>query len=300
MATNLTTLTLLNETAGMTAGGVSYKREYQVGFVGPFNAALILYGTIPVGTSGANALPKRWDTHPVDAGAFVDQVLVKLADNEGGDGSAGALASYEVTYAQKSINFDPNPLTRPPVITGGGADFTQTVDHDVDGKPILNSAGQLYEGLPERPIRAMTFTIQRNEAGNPATKAGTNSNTTNSDVWYGVAIGNGLMGKITFAKKIEIVNGSPVTYWEVTYPITVRRDGWRVKLIDNGYAYLDGTNRATILDKGGNTPRVPALLDGAGGVLPPGNTTGVVFPSDGYKIDDETSWGTLSLPNPFS
>jgi hypothetical protein len=305
--------------------GISYTQKWLVYFTGTYNATDILYGTnvttIPNGTASITlTLPKKNSTHPNDANAYVADIQVKLADGEGavGDPAGSGVASYTVKYAQKRIDFDPDPLNRPPIISGGGSDMSETPIKDINGLPLVNSAGDLYNGLPERPLRnASEISITRNEGTNPASAAETYSNTTNNAAWYGNGIGTCLFAKISWNKKFEIVNGINQIFWEVNYPIRIKEDGWRLKPFDNGWNRIDsvtGSSRA-ITDEFNHRPTMAALLDGSGEPLNgdgrlhgTSGASAVIYPTngnpsghvgDGYEILDETNWATLSLPNPY-
>lgn len=304
MPFSISAIRMLSETGGQNDQGVYYTQIWQVDFAGGYAAAAIKNATATDGTYGD--LPKYLTTKPDDSLAYVSDIKVELEDNEGGE-DVGT-AKYTVTYAQKSITFDPNPLSRPPEIEWGGTDLTEVPTKDVTGAALLNSSGLLYEGLPDRPVRgAADVTITRNESANPASTVTGFSYTVNSAAWYGVAIGNGVIGKITARKKQEQVSGLTVVYWQVTYPIRFRKDTWRLKPIDCGYAKVVSSAPRRHTDDMGNAFPHPVLLDGHGNVLASGSAP-VIFPTngnpsahvgDGYQILDETDWSTLSLPNPF-
>ena len=278
-------------TGSLGDNGASYRMTFHVYFSGGYDAAQLLYNT-------DSDLPKRLDGYASDTSVYCSNVEVSLADNDGGVSTG--IAIYQATFSPKQLTYAESPLDRPADIEWGGIDLTETVSTDINDLPIVNSAGDYYDPLPERPIRGSGVVITRNEAANPATVVTTYSNTTNSAAWHGVAEGNALMGQITATKQSEMVDGATVTYWRVSYPIRMRRNGWKLLLIDNGYRLKDADdNRQTITDDVGQQPVVPVLLDGAGGVLPTGGTP-VVFPTSGYEITETANFGTLNLPNPFA
>jgi hypothetical protein len=303
----ITKITLVSEEGGIGSDGCQYTQLWHVYFTGVYDCSAITYATF---TGGGLTLPKHLDTHASDAAAYCSDVKVQRAGDSDvlGTTDVPGVAEYTATFAQKTLSYDPNPLSRPPIIRGvGGLGLTEVPIKDVDGKPMVNSTGELYDGLPPRPVRGERFTITRNEGTNPATNAAAYSNTSNNAIWNGVAIGNATIGEIEFEKKQEVISGSVVTYWEVTYPISCRRDGWKLKPIDSGWKYLNTSGvPVDFVDSTNNKPSMPVLLNGSGGLL---NGTGyyqtsgatpVIYPTAGYKVVEEADWSTLALPNPFA
>lgn len=318
MSFAITAIVKKSEEGGQNDQGVFYTQRWQVTFSGGWDCKACKNTTFTDGTYGA--LPKYYATHQTDALAYVNEIKCKLEDEE--SALDVGVAEYVVTYAQKSLTSDPDPLSRPAEIEWGGTDLTETPIRDKDGNPLVNSAGELYDGLPERPIHgAADCSITFNQADNPATTVTDFSYTTNNATWNGVAKGNALFGKITARKMQEQVNGSTVVYWRITFPIRFRKDGWRVKPWDSGWLVAvdtdgdsnDDAQRAH-RDDHGQVPRKPTFLDGHGHALEfdhtlPFKMDPVIFPTtdnpsgwtgDGYPIEDESDWSTLSLPNPFA
>lgn len=276
----------------MTKAGPSYERTYKVRFTGPYSCAALNQSTHP-------DLPKVGQVHPEDDDAGVSSVKPEL---DGESTPTDGLALYHVTYQPKPQGEGTgtvHPLDRPPEIEWGGSDLTEVVSKDTTGAPIKNSAGDFYDPLPERPIRGGEVTITRNEASNPAATCVNYSYTMNNATWHTVAKHNALIGKITATIQREEFAGGQITYWKVSYPIRLRRDSWALKLIDNGYRKKVGSTVRSATDDVGNTSPVPVLLNGSGGELPVGGSP-VVFPTDGYLVNEETDFGSLNLPNPFA
>lgn len=297
MAFAITDVKRISDTPSFDEGGPSYTTIDQVYFSGGFSASALLYN--------ADArLPKRGDKRIDDPLVYADQISPSLAANEGAVSTGIAL--WQVKWSMikpygNNAGLDPNPINRPPEIRGGPIGLTETADKTTDNKPIVNSVGLVYDGLPERPIRGSAFTITRNEATNPAARAVNFSNSVNATAMFNnIGVGNGCMGDIEYEQVFEVYGGQTVKYWRVTYPLKCRRDGWNVKLIDNGYCYLDATgNVLTNTDSVGNIVPQQVLLDGAGKKLAKGALP-VIYPAGGSPILDLLDWSPLQLPNPFS
>lgn len=276
--------------------GKTYSQTYHVYFTGMYSIGTLLNqngsdSLLPaVGDSG--------DTWVDDDDVVCTDIGGDIDDNSPPTGTSDlpSFAVFDATFAEVDNEFEPNPLNDPPRIQWGGSDLSEVTTKDKDGAPIVNSAEDLYDPLPPQPIQGGEVTITWNIDENPADIVVEYSNTTNESTWHGVAAGNGLIGKIT-ASNARTRNG--IEYWELSVPILFNRRGWRFKPIDNGFRELIGSVRMSVTDASGAPVNVPVLLNGAGAELAIGGTA-VVFPTDGYKLMDETNWSTISIPNPFA
>jgi hypothetical protein len=271
---------------------VEYQRTYYVYFSEGYSAAGLVANT-------ETGLPKRGNTHPDDLNSYVDSIDISLLDDSdpAGTTSAPGVASYVVNYKHKTIEaVYTTPLSRPAQIRWGGADIKTVKFQDASAQPFKNSAGDTLTDLPEQFVQGGEVSITRNEAGNPGNIVASYSNTVNSDGFYGVAAGNALMGKIEANKTIENVLGTSITFWTVTYPITFKQDGWRLKVYDTGYRVKDSSKLKVWVDENGQQPQCPIFLDGSGNY----SATPVIYPTAGYKVYAEVAFGGLVLPNPFA
>jgi hypothetical protein len=305
VATTITGMRLMRETAGHNDEGVSYTRNYQIDFSGGYDASTLLYATYTdptVGLGNIGDKPNHYAQHPVDAGAYASDCSLREIDGDGGYGAPTekGTVEYIVKYSQKKINWDPNPLNRPAIIDMGGSELEEVQLKDLNDAAIVNSSKELYDAIPPRPIRGATeFTITKNEATNPMQRIEDYSNTVNNAIWHGEPIDTVRIGIIKAHKKQEQVNGATIVYWEVTYPFFRRKDGWRLKILDRGWSILQSGIRVKYCDEMGREPTQPILLDGSGGKLAEGSPA-VFYPSAGYLQLAEADWTALNLPNPFA
>jgi hypothetical protein len=304
--TTIDKITLVSEEAKVTDSKVHHVDHWQVYFSGGFRSCVILN---TAATTGSLTLPKNNDTHRDDPSAYVSDIQVRLADGEGACGGTNetGIADYLVTYSQKDAHFDPSPTNRAPVITWQGTELVEVSQYTVDSPPkkIANSSGEMYANVPERPVRgAAQVTIERNELANPGSNVTTYSNTMNSSAWYGVGSNKARIGIIQAKQVTEAVNGTNLTYWNVSYPIHLNKNGWRLRMVDCGFCRLNylttPPTQEKIRDSMNHSPTTPVYLDGSGSVLDATNTTPVMFPPEGYKTMDETNFDDLHLPNPFA
>jgi hypothetical protein len=290
----ITGFNLIENDGQVTRDGPRYRRVYQVFFTDGYDPAYLNANT-------ETELQRPGEVHPLDNRAYVTSATPSLDKESPATGTTArpGVAYWEIQYEPLPfVVFPQNPLSRPVLLEGAGSDLKEVGRVDSEGNPIVNSAGDYYDPLPERPIQAGQYTLTRNESDNPVEMARLFSNTTNSATWHGRLAGKCMMGLITYRKVYEVVDGNPFEYWQVSYPIKENTSGWRFKPIDNGWRKVDEDgNRHAVTDPVGNTTMTPVLLDGSGGELPPGGTP-VVYPSAGYKVLIETAWSALDLPNP--
>lgn len=299
MSTTVTSINIVKDEFQNQDGVIGYDSEYVVAFTGAYSAKNI---------SEATGVPKYNDGRTDDNRVYAQNIAIDLVDGEYGDDDATQkAATVKVRWAMKSLEYNLDIFSQYDIEVGG-TDITEAKHYDADGLSVVNSAGDLYHPLPEGPIRGCDITITKNERTNPVAKCVTYSYTTNAAAWFGVVgIGQGCFGKIV-ARRRSFVNsiGLIVYYWEVTYPIRIKRDGWKLMLLDNGFHKLVGTapnqKKIKIVAPDGADYTVPQPLDGAGGAIDTAanpDWTPVFFPPDGRNMCDATNWNALNLPNPF-
>lgn len=201
--------------------------------------------------------------------------------------AADFLFTFTVEYGVPTFqNRDANPLDRAPEIRWAGGDLTEVMYADWNNVPCINSAGKVFDPLPERYIQCGDCTITINEADNPASRVVLFSRTVNATAIWQAGAYCGLFGKIESTNVTEVIDGVEFNYWRTTYPISFRDSfgGWTFFPVDNG-PWPDGSL---------------VLLDGAGAKLTPVGSEPVTYPPDGLQTYRATEWSTLKLPDPFA
>ena len=214
----------LEESASTDRHGITVNATFRIKFIGLWSSIALSLGAnefgLPIVVQYLGNLNSTMYVSHIDC--KVEQG--SLTNPNGAIGELG-IALYVVTYSPLTAErHDLPPLSRPALIEGSGIDLTEVRRVDQNGNPIINAAGDYYEGLPNFYIPGGECTITRNEASNPYSMAKTYSFSSNSDNWFGVAPGQGIFGKITFKRVIEKFAGVDVTYYTVTYPIRERTD----------------------------------------------------------------------------
>jgi hypothetical protein len=177
-----------------------------------------------------------------------------------------------------------NPLDRPAEVDVDWEQFQRTTAEDIDGKTILNSAGDPpVDGVQVDDNRPL-LTITRNQASFDLSLAIIYYDAVNTDPFL---IFQPDTLKIRLKARHQFEN--EVFFWRVTASLHCRREryeadaaghqvqvgGWKFRLLDQGYrafdlaeAGLPDRKARTILDKSTGQPvSHPALLDGKGNEL---------------------------------
>jgi len=206
--------------------------------------------------------------------------------------------SYEVTvyyssepyrsYENSPAEFD-DPLNAPSKISWSFITSNEPVDRDIHGNPILNSAQESFNTPITKEFHDQVLRVIKAQETFNAVRAYDYMGSLNSNTFYGCPPGT--MKCTTFdGEEARSVN---LIYWIITYEFQYRADGWKRKVLDEGYRVktgtIDGMNTyQTILDKEGNPLSQPTLLDGYGNKMQ-ASALGVwlefdIYPSKNFSL----------------
>jgi hypothetical protein len=251
----------------------------------------------------AAAAPPPGAVHPKDGSARLTGLEVTPTNSS--ERIFTVLAEYSSTGL---IGLPANPLDRPPTIVYGSTDATEEYFLDrstPDPKPVTNSAGDHPESFRERDTGELVLTITTNEETFNPLEMDEIKNTTNKDIvsidGIEYAPGTLKLSPPTAKKVTEKVEGEGgtfenFTYYEVTWVLKARKDGWDDKLIDVGLNELvpnsDPTKPAKlrpIVDSTNLPVKKPWPLDGHGRKLATPDATPATLTFKPYGKGD---WGT--------
>lgn len=254
----------------------TYRRSYRARSTAGESEAEVLDAVVV-------ALGDVGSAHPDDASASVQSIQVSCQSRDGTDWSV------EVEYGPIRPG-ESSPLLEEPEVDWGLAAYQRIADADRDGNPIVNSAGDPYDPPLTRDDSRPLLTIVRNEATYSPLLADAYRDTVNLATFFGAPAGTVKCKSIT-AKRAwsPLVAGG--FYWVVTYLFEFNRDGWTSRPLDIGYRRLDGANRRQILIDG-QPATSPVPLDGAGGVLTPGDPP--VFLA--FELYPEADYAAFGFP----
>jgi len=156
----------------------------------------------------------------------------------------------EVTYRYEvpqvgNQDFEPNPLARPDVWSFSATTTTKPAltyyegDDNTDVQPLVNTAGDYFEGLTveSSEVRAV---IAGNRIAYPLALSNAVTNAINSDPYLGAPAYTWKCQGIGAQQKTEVVNDIEIRYWEVTVELMYRPETWLLKLPNVGFNYKPG------------------------------------------------------------
>jgi len=197
--------------------------------------------------------------------------------------NAGSPYHVEVTYRYELLaaDFQPNPLLRPDVwsfsVGGAAVPAVRYYGPGETTQPLVNAAGELFENLQteEAEVRA---TITGNRATFPLGLAAFVANCVNEGQYLGGRAYTWKCAGIGGQQTSEVVNQTPVYFYQITTELVYRASGWPLIIPDVGFNYLENGDRkrAWVLyrDEDGVTTRVPTAnavaLSEDGRMLAPG------------------------------
>ncbi|GAF73804.1 unnamed protein product, partial [marine sediment metagenome] len=213
-------------------------------------------------------IPQLWDAYPNETWTYVSDVSVKPAS---GPTHFKAIVTYVST---------PDPLNEDPEITWSFAVSNEPVDRDIDGKPLVNSAGESFDPPITKDANDIVLHIVRNEAGFNSIVADNYKGAVNGDMFFGFGPGRVKCININGVK----TRAAALTFWQVTYEFQFRRwqgipntpnVGWIRRILDEGFREKTGVEDgkavyAVITDASDNKLSQPVLLDGNGKILADG------------------------------
>lgn len=171
-----------------------------------------------------------------------------------------------------------NPLDRPAVYSWDSVTYQKVVAKDKDDQAVVNSAGERFSPLPTMDDNRPVLRVERNEATFNESRAIDYQDAVNTDMFRGFDPGQAKVAKITGTTAYE----NSVFYWQVTYEIHFRREGWRLEILDEGtYTTTALGVKLLFFDVRGQIMQ-SGLLDGHGNELADGSDP-VFLPFDVYK-----------------
>ncbi|MGI9458427.1 MAG: hypothetical protein ACR2NF_00375 [Pirellulales bacterium] len=162
----------------------------------------------------------------------------------------GAVTEIDPYHAELSVQYDypsqgsndyaPNPLARPDVWSfTSSAGSMPTFFHNDGGtvKPLVNSAGEVYEGVVQL-VGELKASIQGNRSAFPIGTATAATGRVNAGQYLGGAAGTWMCEGISAQQQNEVVDQAEIRYWSVTANLHFRSSGHGVYLPDVGYNQL--------------------------------------------------------------
>lgn len=200
------------------------------------------------------------DPHPSDAGAICTNISAQCTDEDG----KGWAVVVEFGPGEETPE---NPLDAPVKRSGGfNIGPEQPMDKDVNGKPVVNAAGDPFlEAITREEARGFLKFV-RNEASPPVALQNAYTNAINRDSFQGAPRETVRCSGITWEEEHDKDYG---TYYVVSYEFEFRPQGWKRKVLNAGLRELVAGKRKQILVQG-NPVNDPVCLSRTGQKLNPG------------------------------
>lgn len=213
-----------------------------------------------------------------DNGARVKNVSCRIVDND------NTTWLVTVEYSSEVEESPENPLLREPEVSWEFQQFQKPAERDVNGNTITNSAGDPFDPAPEVDDSRPVLVVVKNEATFNEARAIQYQDAVNTDQFRGFEPNQAKIQSIT-GRKMEENN---VEFWQVTYTVHFRREGWNLEILDRGYNEAGGT---PIFDEKGQKPSQPPLLNGSGQKLESSGTPQYRT----YQVYKERAFGPLGI-----
>jgi len=218
-------------------------------------------------------IPAAYESHPYNPWWYCVEKSVEYVSS----------CLWKVTVHFKYV---PDPLSQPAVISYDFVQSTEPVEQDADGNALLNSADEPFDPPPSDEVYDLVMAVEVNWGSFDALQAAQYINAINSDVFF-----YGIFSPATV--RCTRFSGTPdrvanLEYYKVSLEFAARADGWKRRLLDQGYRIKTGTDDdgnttyQQLKDEDGNLLTQPVLLDGNGERLAAGQPP-VYLESNKYK-----------------
>lgn len=198
---------------------------------------------------------------------------------------------------QGSTDYAPNPLARPDVWAFTSSSGAMPTFYYRDGqtlKPLVNSAGELFEGVVQ-VVGEMKASVQGNRTQFPVGTATLATGRVNDAPYLGAAAGTWLCEGVSAQQQNEVVDRQEIRYWSVTANLHYRSGGHGVYLPDVGYnqLYNGKLKPCTVEHQGDKIPVTkPVALTASGTQAPTGTMPTVNYYETHLAADFNTLFGS--------
>ena len=240
------------------------------------------------------------EAHPSMASLYVTKISPKRLRPQctyPGDGTLASLWEITLEYGPwNPLTHWPsgNPLNKPVFPRFEVVPVEIAAFEDVDGEPIVNSAGDPYDPPLMRYKNRLKIIVERNESISTFSLSTilALSNTVNVATWNGfpaktVHLLPIKMPELAYAQSVNLF------YFPITYEFEVDYDTWVKQVLNAGFRQLDSSGNLTPILINGLPATTPVPLDESGhAILHPSYTDG-----SGDVPPDSSSGGESGWPS---
>lgn len=199
-------------------------------------------------------------------------------------------SSEPLNQGDKDEVQEDDPTLRPARIKWSTNKYLKAVDRDINGKAIVNSVGDYFDPPVELDRSHWTVTVQKNLSWVPSwVTAFDNAINSRSFQIQGITF-DALTCRIDELEISEPQEQNDIEFVVLTYKIEYRQEGYKVKVLDQGFRKFFGAVNPKIVkatSDDGSDVTSPVLLNGSGYQLSnPSPATAVYLSFDGYYQQD--------------
>ena len=194
---------------------------------------------------------------------------VKVKQQDGAPRHWTITAEYS-SAPTKDEEQEENPLNRPPRVRWRTNHYRQAIYRDIDGKAILNKAGDYFDPPVEVDRSRWTVNVTANVADVPGFMLDYEDAVNNASITIGGVVIPQYAAKIMDLDIGELKREGDYLYYEFGYSLEIRRELWiPLKVLNAGLRYKSGEQQKQIFDNSSPARPVssPRLLDDDGTVL---------------------------------
>lgn len=271
-----------------------FKRSYTLNWYVKTNSANDRAATVLLYVR-ANVLNYYSSGTEADLGCFLKTLNCSLVEADNDNRLWKVTGEYSSDKDKRDTEEEAieNPLLRHWDVSWSTETYQRVATKDIDGAPIHNAADEDFIDPAEVERSRLQLTIRRNEKYFDAQKMLSYVDTVNKRKFYGSEPQTAKIKSITASEKVENTTDGPFRYYEVTYTIQFREDGWLLSLLNQGLRRKIGDGvYAKLKDQEGQPLTKPVLLNEDGDdVLGDGEEP--VFID--FQVYKEKDFGALNL-----
>lgn len=200
----------------------------------------------------ATGLPELYSSYAFGSEAdtvalCIEKTAEEIEKTANGNGTHGGMWHVTCEFATNQIPKNENPLLDPLIWSLGFDQYQKVIERDQDGKPIVNTVGDLFTDPPytQEDVRPV-LRVVRNESYIDPSFIEDMTNAVNTSSWLG---GDSGTVKIKSIEPGEPQMRNGTKFWAVKYEFEWKAEGWQPEILNRGFRYKDGSKVVTSANK---------------------------------------------------
>lgn len=230
--------------------------------------------------AASGLLPANGDAHPNNADATLRSLSGEAEKDKKNYFVVTANYSAQArTVEEEEREAQPNPLGRSAKLKWRTVKYTRAITKDKNGEAILNSAGDPFDPPVEIQASHWMVDVTRNISAAPSWIIDYEDAINATSFYLGGLLIPARVAKLSEIEIGEQATESGVRHYPFRMSIELRRETWRLKILDQGLHYYDddaGEFKRAV-DANMEPTAGPVLLDGMGGQLDNPSLDNAVF-----------------------